>query len=134
MEATDEAEARAYLLQAATSLTTIETYFHSLMIHHDLAPGTSDAQGLETYINHIIQVHHAISFLFVKPAGRRDRLKTEAELETVFVPLQVQDPETRKQPDRHRKQPPPDELLRQEMERQQEQTTGELELGLRGGK
>ena len=56
-------------------------------------PDWRDAQALERYARHVISTHGRLSFLFVKPAGSRGQMPLDAELEAVFVPLQVVDPE-----------------------------------------
>jgi formylglycine-generating enzyme required for sulfatase activity len=53
---------------------------------------TSDhAQALRDYLAHVRERNTYLSFLFVRPRSRE--ATTEAELEAVFVPLQVHDPE-----------------------------------------
>ncbi|MBI5652941.1 MAG: SUMF1/EgtB/PvdO family nonheme iron enzyme [Chloroflexi bacterium] len=53
---------------------------------------TSDhAQALRDYLAHVREKNTYLSFLFVRPRSRE--ATTEAELEAVFVPLQVHDPE-----------------------------------------
>ncbi|MBI5303736.1 MAG: SUMF1/EgtB/PvdO family nonheme iron enzyme [Chloroflexi bacterium] len=52
---------------------------------------SDDAQALKDYLAHVREKRTYLSFLFVRPRSRE--ATTEAELEAVFVPLQVQDPE-----------------------------------------
>jgi hypothetical protein len=75
----------------AAELTT--SYLRALLVDRGLAPDKPDAQALEEYVDHLLEAHSHISFLFIKTAGRRSQVRTEAELETVFVPLLVQEPE-----------------------------------------
>ncbi|MFQ5612195.1 MAG: transposase [Anaerolineae bacterium] len=82
------------LARTATAVEQTATYVAELLRQRGLDPAKPDAQALAEYIDHLLETHSHISFLFIKPAGRRSRVRTEAELETVFVPLQVQDPET----------------------------------------
>jgi len=52
-------------------------------------PDGSDTRALVRYTRYVAQTHGRLSFLFVKPAGSRGQAPIDAELETVFVPLQV---------------------------------------------
>lgn len=65
-------------------------------------PDWRDAQALERYARHVISTHGRLSFLFVKPWGSRGQTPFDAELETVFVPLQVEDPEADRKKDLRR--------------------------------
>ena len=114
------------LAEAKDTLGDIRRYVHNLLAYYELAPGVDDAQALEEYVQHVAQVHRSISFLFVKPAGRRDQLRTEAELDTVFVPLQVQDPAAEKRPHHHEKRLQLEVIQGEEDERQQTLTINEV--------
>jgi formylglycine-generating enzyme required for sulfatase activity len=81
------------LARTADAAERSAIYLRALLDSRGLAPDKPDTQALKEYVNHLLETHSHISFLFIKPAGRRSRVRTEAELETVFVPLQVQDPE-----------------------------------------
>ena len=54
--------------------------------------GKTDAQAEQEYLAYLGETHNQISFLFIKPQGSR-KPQQDAALETVFVPLEVQDPE-----------------------------------------
>jgi formylglycine-generating enzyme required for sulfatase activity len=57
-------------------------------------PGTSDADALEAYFEHVILERHSkLSFLFIRPETGRVYTEGDVELETVFVPLRLTDPE-----------------------------------------
>jgi formylglycine-generating enzyme required for sulfatase activity len=71
-------------------------------------PDWRDTRALERYAHQVISTHGRLSFLFVKPAGSRGQTPLEAELEAVFVPLQVDDPEADQKKDPHRKRGQPD--------------------------
>lgn len=87
----DAEASRVYLRRSTTSLKNIETYLHLLLQNYELSPDVEDGRMLEEYINHVAERYRNISFLFVKPSGNRHELTIEAELETIFVPLQVYD-------------------------------------------
>ena len=53
-------------------------------------PDWRDTQALVRYTRYVVQTHGRLSFLFIKPAGSRGQAPIDAELETVFVPLQVE--------------------------------------------
>ena len=53
-------------------------------------PYWRDTQALVRYTRHVVQTHGRLSFLFIMPAGSRGQAPIDAELETVFVPLQVE--------------------------------------------
>ena len=73
-------------------------------------PDWRDTRALERYTHHVISTHGRLSFLFVKPAGSRGQTPLDAELETVFVPLQVEDPETDRKKDARKGRGRPDEM------------------------
>ena len=68
--------------------------FEDRLCNPDCPPpsGKSDAQAEQEYLAYLRETYSQISFLFIKPQGSRQP-KHDAELETVFVPLEVQDPE-----------------------------------------
>ncbi|MCB0213501.1 MAG: SUMF1/EgtB/PvdO family nonheme iron enzyme [Anaerolineae bacterium] len=72
-------------------------YLRRMWADRGLDPAKPDALALRHYLDHAVERHSRISFLFIRPAGRADRLHMEADLETVFVPLQVDDPEAEAQ-------------------------------------
>ena len=84
---------RAYLRRSVVTLDALKAYLAELLSYYGLSPDVNDATALQDYIEHIAQEYSRTSFLFIKPSGRRDQLTTEAELEAVFVPLQVYDPQ-----------------------------------------
>lgn len=88
----NEAETRAFLRQQVASLQQMAQFWQTFLTFHGLVPEGDDEGVLRTYLDFVVREYSAISFLFIKPAGRRDRLQTEAELDAVFVPLQVHDP------------------------------------------
>jgi len=56
-------------------------------------PTASDAEALRTYFNNIILERHSkLSFLFIRP--ETGKVYTEADIESVFVPLRMTDPDT----------------------------------------
>lgn len=69
----------------------IASYMRAQWLNRGLDPSLEDAQALHTYIEHVIQAYDRLSFLFIRPTGRRDRMITEASLEMIFVPLYVVD-------------------------------------------
>ncbi len=74
------------------TLGNIDRSMHDLLLGLGIQPDTDDATALEEYINHVVQQHQTISFLFVKSERQGKKLMSGAELEAVFVPLQIQDP------------------------------------------
>jgi len=55
-------------------------------------PAAPDAEALRSYFNNVILERHSkISFLFIRP--ETGRVYTEADIETVFVPLHMTDPD-----------------------------------------
>ena len=54
-------------------------------------PYWRDTQALVRYTRHVVQTHGRLSFLFIMPAGSRGQAPIDAELETVFVQLQVEE-------------------------------------------
>jgi hypothetical protein len=102
-ESADRDIVRSYLSEIAadTGRTAAATersaaYLRAVLTDRGLDPDKSDVKALEDYIAHVLNANRYLSFLFVKPAGRKE-IRTEAELETVFVPLLVDDPETSEQ-------------------------------------
>lgn len=93
----NEGDVRAYLQRATMSLDTIERYLAELLAHYGLAPDMGDAEALQKYVTYVAGAYRDLSFLVIKPSGQRGALKTQAELEAVFVPLQVEDPRERRQ-------------------------------------
>lgn len=67
-------------------------YMRQLLEFYNLHPGQEDGQALQTYLEHIDFEYRYLNFVLAQ-ARRRDRLSSEAELEQVFVPLHVQDPD-----------------------------------------
>ena len=68
-------------------------YLKALLDSRGIAADIPGAAAMEEYVQHLLDAHSYLSFLFIRPAGSRT-VRTDAELETVFVPLQVYDPET----------------------------------------
>ena len=89
---TDREAVRLELRQATTSLAHIEANLRALLGVFGVTDRDEES-ALRDYLEHVLRETAAISFLFVRPAGQRHKLKTEAELEAIYVPLQVQDPE-----------------------------------------
>ena len=89
---TDREAVRLELRQATTSLAHIEANLRALLTVFGVT-NRDEESALRDYLEHVLRETAAISFLFVRPAGPRHKLKTEAELAAVYVPLQVQDPE-----------------------------------------
>jgi hypothetical protein len=55
-------------------------------------PAASDATALKTYFDQVILARHSkLSFLFIRP--ETGKVYTEADIETVFVPLRMTDPQ-----------------------------------------
>ncbi|MCP4592716.1 MAG: hypothetical protein GY842_18430, partial [bacterium] len=55
-------------------------------------PSASDAGALRAYFNNVVfEKHSKLSFLFIRP--ETGKVYTEADIETVFVPLRITDPE-----------------------------------------
>ena len=55
-------------------------------------PAASDATALKTYFEHVVLERHSkLSFLFIRP--ETGKVYTEADVETVFVPLRLTDPQ-----------------------------------------
>ncbi len=95
----DQEAVRKYLRSLKTDMARTANatelsaaYLRALVEDRGLDPDKSDAQAMEDYLRHVREMHNRISFLFIKPAGRPGQVSTEAELEAVFVPLQVEDP------------------------------------------
>ncbi len=89
---TDREAVRLDLRQATTSLAHIEANLRALLSVFGVTDRDEEA-ALRDYLEHVLRETGAISFLFVRPAGQRHKLRTEAELEAVYVPLHVQDPD-----------------------------------------
>jgi len=90
----DRKEVRGTLRRMGVDVARTADYVRALLLDRNIDPDKPDADALKEYVTHIEKTCGLISFLFIKPAGRRGQVRTEAELEAVFVPLQVQDPET----------------------------------------
>ena len=75
-----------------------------------IIPDWRGIRALERYSQHLISTHGRLSFLFVKPAGSHGQTPLDAELEAVFVPLQVEDPAIERKPDSLRKRRQPDAM------------------------
>ena len=88
-----EEAVQTHLRHIADHTAQMERYLQLVLKAQEIST-ESDAEALKRYVEHVAS-RSTISFLFIKPAGRRDRLKAEAELDLIFVPLQVQDPQER---------------------------------------
>ena len=86
--------------------------------------GKSDAQAEEDYLAYLRETHSQVSFLFIKPQGSQQP-QHDAALETVFVPLEVQDPEAEERMRQHGARGRPEEMAR-EAERSQPVTINEV--------
>lgn len=84
---------QTHLHHIADYTAQMERNLHLLLKAQEIST-ESDTEALKRYVEHVAS-RNLISFLFIKPAGARDRLKMEAELDLIFVPLQVQDPQER---------------------------------------
>jgi hypothetical protein len=115
----------ADLARTAEAAERSVVYLRALLDSRGLVPDKPDTQALEEYVNHLLEAHSHISFLFIKLAGRRSRVRTEAELETVFVPLRVQDPEAEERLHRREADLHPEDLER-EAKRAQPVTINEV--------
>lgn len=86
---------------------------------------TDEGQALADYVDHVVEKHSHLSFLFIRPRTRE--ATTEAELEAVFVPLQVYDPEAeekaRQRLERSRR---PDRAPEEERKELEPQTINEI--------
>lgn len=100
----NETAVRTRLQELVFGVVNIQQHLTDLLQFYGLSPGVDEAKAVEAYLKHIDRQHRDISFLFIKPAGQRDLVRTEAELEAVFVPLQVADP-NRQQTQHLEKQP-----------------------------
>ncbi|MBM3127015.1 MAG: NACHT domain-containing protein [Chloroflexi bacterium] len=78
-------------LRAAKKQDATNTWLAALAAAQGIATTGDHAQALNDYLAHVREKHTYLSFLFVRPRSRE--ATTEAELEAVFVPLQVHDPE-----------------------------------------
>ena len=57
-------------------------------------PTASDAEALRAYFNNVVlERHNKLSFLFIRPETGKIYTERDVELETVFVPLRLTDPE-----------------------------------------
>lgn len=63
-----------------------------LLHYYGLHADKPDGEALQEYIAHLISEYQHLAFVLTK-ARRRERLSPAAELDAVFVPLQVQDSE-----------------------------------------
>lgn len=79
------------VVRTANASEKISGYVKTLLEQRGIAPDKDDARALEDYLSHVLESHSHLSFLFIKPAGSSN-LHGDVELETVFVPLQVDDP------------------------------------------
>lgn len=86
-----EEAVQTHLRHIADHTAQMERYLQLVLKAQEIST-ESDGEALKRYVEHVAS-RSTISFLFIKPAGRRDRLKVEAELDLIFVPLQVQDPQ-----------------------------------------
>jgi formylglycine-generating enzyme required for sulfatase activity len=60
-------------------------------------PSASDAEALRAYFDNVVfEKHSKLSFLFIRP--ETGKVYTEADIETVFVPLRMTNPEAEKRP------------------------------------
>jgi hypothetical protein len=75
---TDSEVVRLQLRQATTSLAHIEANLRALLTVFGVTDRDEES-ALRDYLEHVLRETAAISFLFVKPAGPRHKLKTEAE-------------------------------------------------------
>jgi len=61
---------------------------------------TPDADALQAYFNHVILERHSkLSFLFIRPETGKVYTEGDVDIETVFVPLRLINPEAAKQRD-----------------------------------
>ena len=61
--------------------------------HFGFDPQADDATALKTYFENVVfEKHSKLSFLFIRP--ETGKVYTEADVETVFVPLKMTDPES----------------------------------------
>ncbi|MCI0476776.1 MAG: SUMF1/EgtB/PvdO family nonheme iron enzyme, partial [Anaerolineales bacterium] len=89
----------AQLLRASLHLQTrvadaterTRDVLESLAAAQGIVVTSNEGNALRDYLAHVREKHTYLSFLFIRPRTRE--ATTEAELEAVFVPLQVQDPE-----------------------------------------
>jgi hypothetical protein len=86
--------------------------------------GKTDAQAEQEYLAYLQETYNQISFLFIKPQGSR-KPQQAAALETVFVPLAVQDPEAEEKMRQRGARGRPNEMAR-EAERTQPVTINEV--------
>jgi formylglycine-generating enzyme required for sulfatase activity len=78
-------------LRAAEQRDETNAWLKAMAAAQGIVATSDEAQSLKDYLAHIREKHTCLSFLFVRPRSRE--ATTEAELEAVFVPLQVYDPE-----------------------------------------
>jgi len=78
-------------LRAAEQRDETNVWLKAMAAAQGIVATSDEAQSLKDYLAHIHEKHTYLSFLFVRPRSRE--ATTEAELEAVFVPLQVHDPE-----------------------------------------
>ncbi len=81
-------------------ITTGDTVIHELppqvlelfARHFGFDPAAPDAEALRSYFNNVVLERHSkLSFLFIRP--ETGKVYTEADIETVFVPLHMTDPD-----------------------------------------
>ncbi|MEW5720224.1 MAG: NACHT domain-containing protein, partial [Chloroflexota bacterium] len=100
-------------LRAAKKQDATNTWLAALAAAQGIATTGDHAQALNDYLAHVREKHTYLSFLFVRPRSRE--ATTEAELEAVFVPLQVHDPEAEEKARRRMERAP----LREQAEREE---------------
>lgn len=83
---------QTYLRRLVDQMGQIAFYLKQMAQVQDITE-QSEEEALKSYLELVSERYNTISFLFVEPATPRHRLKTQADLAMVFVPLQVQDPE-----------------------------------------
>ncbi|MGB1249318.1 MAG: NACHT domain-containing protein [Candidatus Promineifilaceae bacterium] len=89
----DNISVRDYLSLTVRGLERIEACVAALNSYYGLST-IDDTTALTSYLSHVRDKHRTLSFVFVTPSGR-DSLVKGAELDAVFVPLQVDDPSKR---------------------------------------
>lgn len=93
----DDVRQRLHALQLDLSRTADAAersarYLQALLLDRGIAADKPDGQALGEYLELLRKLHNQLSFLFVRPMGNAQQLRTDAELDAVFVPLQIQDP------------------------------------------
>ncbi|MBC7259351.1 MAG: SUMF1/EgtB/PvdO family nonheme iron enzyme [Chloroflexi bacterium] len=112
---------REHIRNISEDAARIARYWRVLLLDRNIDPDKNDVQALKEYLAHVIESCSALSFLFIKPSGRPGQVCTEAELETVFVPLEVQDPEAEERMRRKQARMGFRDFAREEMETDAEQ-------------